>query len=310
MNRKRALEILGFIDGEDDDPSEEELKKSYRIKILQYHPDKNRSLEATDRFREIQEAYAFLKTPSLNLESEDPKSYDEILKEFLSRILEEEYAEMAAPFVTQIFEIVLSRLINFIDSNTGKLLVYLANINRPVLVFIHGLFLKYRNVFHLPNGVFERIDEILKNSSDLNNEGEYIVLNPTLEDLFSEENIYKLKYADGTYFVPLWHHDIVFDNDGRDLLVKCFPVLPENMELDEWNNLTVELDYSVSEVWNRVVDVEIGGRTVQFDGRTLCLTETPQSILLKSCGVSHNNTNDIFDVSQKQDIVLMIHLHL
>jgi hypothetical protein len=321
MNRTRALEILGLFD-EDDDA----IKKAYRIKILQYHPDKNRSAEATDRFREIQDAYAFLKTTSslgsdLDTDSDADASYNEILRLFLSRILEEEYAEIAAPFVVKILEILVSRIINFIDGNSVKLLAYLKNINRPTLVFIYGILSKYRGAFHLPNGVFEKIGEILRGGSGGGEgeedvviigseaEEEYIVLNPTLDDLFSDENVYKLKYGEGTYLVPLWHHDVVFDREGKDLLVKCFPVLPENMELDEWNNLTVELEYSVSDVWNRMVCVDIGGKALEFDGRTLHLTSEPQKILLPSCGVSHNNTSDIFDVSQKQDILLIIHLH-
>ena len=309
MNQTRALNILGF--SENDDPTDDELKKSYRIKILQYHPDKNRSADAPEQFRKIQEAYSFLKSPSsLNAETEYSKSYNEILKEFLFLILEEEYAEMAVPFVTQIFEIILSRLIHFIDSKSGQLLAYLSNINRPTLTFIHGMFSKYRHVFHLPNEIIERIEEILKNSMNGEYENECIVLNPTLEDLFSEENIYKLKYEDNTYFVPLWHHDIVFDHEGRDLFVKCFPVLPENMELDEWNNLTVELEYAVSDVWNQMVNVVIGGKTLQFDGRNLCLTESPQMVRFESRGVLHNNINNVFDASVTQDIILIIRLHL
>lgn len=316
MDRTTALNILGIpaIDDDTEDIDEDALKKAYRIKILQYHPDKNRSPEATDRFREIQEAYAFLKNSSPDTTAadhlDDNASYDEILRVFLSRILEEEYAEMAAPFVVKMFEIVVGRIIHFIDANSVKLLAYLENINRPTLVFIHGILSKYRGAFHLPNGVYEKIDEILRGrGGDSKVEGEYIVLNPTLDDLFSDENVYKLKYADGTYLVPLWHHDVVFDHAGTDLLVKCFPVLPENMELDEWNNLTVELEYSLSEVWNRTVCVDIGGKALEFDGRTLRLTAEPQKIVLPACGVSHNNINDIFDVSQKQDILLIIHLH-
>ena len=315
MNRTRALNILGISKDAypDDEIDEEQLKKSYRMKILQYHPDKKHSIEATEQFIEIQEAYAFLKKSNLDADDES-KSYNEILREFLSRILEEEYAEMAVPFVTKIFDIVLSRIIKFIDSNNDKLSSYLENINRPVLLFIYNLFSKYCGIFHLPNGLLERIGEILQNekmrNADSDMTTECLVLNPTLEDLFSDENVYKLKYENGTYFVPLWHHDIVFDHSGQDLLVKCFPVLPENMELDEWNNLTVELDYSVEDVWNQTVEVMIGGQTLKFDGRALCLTESPQTIVFKSCGVLHNNTNNIFDVSKKQDVILIIHLHL
>jgi len=42
------------------DASQEEIKKNYRKLALKYHPDKNRSLEATKRFQKIYDAYQVL----------------------------------------------------------------------------------------------------------------------------------------------------------------------------------------------------------------------------------------------------------
>lgn len=42
------------------DASGEEIKRAYRRKALQYHPDRNAAAEATDRFRAVQEAYETL----------------------------------------------------------------------------------------------------------------------------------------------------------------------------------------------------------------------------------------------------------
>jgi hypothetical protein len=140
----------------------------------------------------------------------------------------------------------------------------------------------------------------------MKNSEEYIALNPTLEDLFSEENIYKLKYEDKTFLVPLWQHDMTFNLGSRDLTVKCFPVLPDNMELDECNVLTVQLEYSVEEVWNREVEISFGGKPFRFDGRQLRMTAESQQIVLKGCGVPYNNTSDIFDCGTRQDIILDI----
>ena len=42
------------------DASGEEIKRAYRRKALQYHPDRNAAAEATDRFRAVQEAYEVL----------------------------------------------------------------------------------------------------------------------------------------------------------------------------------------------------------------------------------------------------------
>lgn len=305
MNRDMALKILGLTESaiEDDD---EILKKTYRTLILKYHPDKNKSEYSAAKFQEVREAFAFLQTADSIMEEDDPanESYNDILRRFLSRILEKEYAELAAPFVTKIFAELFNRFAQYMDSRSALFLDALRKINRPTLEAIYSLFSKYREAFHLPEGLFEKMDEILR----LN---EYIVLNPTLYDMLSEENIYKLKYEDRTYLVPLWHHDMTFDHEGRDLVVKCFPVLPDNIEVDEWNNLTVYLKYNVADVWNRTVEVDIcKGKSVKFDGRELKLTDEPQTIVLDHCGLICNNVNDIFDSTTLQNIVLTIQLGL
>ena len=46
--------------------------------------------------------------------------------------------------------------------------------------------------------------------------------------------------GDKTYFVPLWHNELYFgdekSNEG-EIIVKCVPELPENISIDENNNL-------------------------------------------------------------------------
>jgi len=46
------------------DASEAEIKRAYRALALKYHPDKNPSSEAVDRFKEINEAYEVLGDPN------------------------------------------------------------------------------------------------------------------------------------------------------------------------------------------------------------------------------------------------------
>ena len=43
--------------------SAQELKKAYRKQALQWHPDRNKSAEASEKFKEINEAYEVLGNP-------------------------------------------------------------------------------------------------------------------------------------------------------------------------------------------------------------------------------------------------------
>ncbi len=59
--------ILGVSPG----ATAETIKTSYRRKANQYHPDRNPSADAAQRFREVQEAYETLGDPARR------KGYDE-----------------------------------------------------------------------------------------------------------------------------------------------------------------------------------------------------------------------------------------
>lgn len=53
---KDYYKILGITKGATDD----EIKKAYRKMALRYHPDKNKSIGAEEKFKEIAEAYEVL----------------------------------------------------------------------------------------------------------------------------------------------------------------------------------------------------------------------------------------------------------
>lgn len=56
MSKRDYYEILGV----NKTSNQDEIKKSYRKLAMQYHPDKNKDPEASEKFKEISEAYAVL----------------------------------------------------------------------------------------------------------------------------------------------------------------------------------------------------------------------------------------------------------
>src|SRR3989304_1243306 len=56
MNRRDYYDVLGVTK----DASKGDIKRAYRKLAMQYHPDRNKSPEAEEKFKEISEAYAVL----------------------------------------------------------------------------------------------------------------------------------------------------------------------------------------------------------------------------------------------------------
>lgn len=301
MNRKTAYKILEL--DECRDYTEAEIKKQYRSKILQYHPDKNSSANAAEKFIEIQDAYKFLHS---NANDEDKNaSYKDVLHSFLYSILRE---ETNGPLLCKLMEMICKKICCIIDHNVDAILDYLRNINKDTLKIVYSILSKYRQIFHFSEELISSIEELLAIN-------EYIVLNPTLDDLMSEENVYILKNEGKSYLVPLWHHEIIFDCsfsktthpvDSKRLVVKVFPLLPENMELDDCNVLTVRLRYRLDEVWDRDVIVDVGGVPFVIHGKDFRLTSSPQIVEYEECGVPYNNIDDVFDSSIRQPVVFII----
>jgi hypothetical protein len=297
MNTKDAYAILGF-ENVDNPISLDELKRAYRIRILKYHPDKNGDPDAAQLFRDTKDAYDYL----LGVSSQST-SYETVLESFISSLFEGDSVK------ARVCTFILKNIIKICNKN---LVSYLKKIDHKSLQVIHDICLQYGEVLHLPLEFLEKIREVLQDC-DLNaaKQKECIILHPFLEDLFSE-NIYKLQYKEEVFLVPLWHHDMVYDCQGEDVHVKCIPVLPDNMELDEYNNLFVAMTYRITDIWGEnTLKVEVGGRTYTVAADSLRLTPYPQTVVCNyQKGITSVNVKAPFDVSKKQYVYLRVTLEL
>lgn len=258
------------------------MKRQYRINALRHHPDKNSSPDANEQFRLVREAYEYLSdnhtTPIENL------SYVDMLKEFLNT-------------KSPIIHIIIAKLSHICEDNASQ---FIHSIDKSILMDIY----RHQEILHIPDIFIEKIRETLisKTQGD-----ECILLNPSLEDLLSD-NVYKLSINQRTYLVPLWHHELIYDNSGCDVYVKCHPILPDNIEIDENNNIIVKLKYDISEIFQMdVVNVLIGQRKFTFRPNELRISKS-QRLTRIGVGISRIKSKNVYDVYTRGDIIFDIEI--
>jgi hypothetical protein len=307
MTLFNALDILEL----DGDFTIEDLKRQYRIKALMYHPDKNPRIESSALFMEIQDSYEFLKRYRSDQTwwSDDieggsgwgqdhgpiPK-YKNILFSFLQGILAIDNNQV-------LFHTILERVVNSCEEKALKML---ETLDITILKKIYDILKKYKEVLHFDDEFFEKIENIWVSRTYKN---EYIVLNPTIDDLF-QDKIYRLKMGEFQYFVPLWHHELVYDQSGVDVTVKCNPILSENIEIDEKNDVMVSVTMKIADIWDmEKIPIKIGSRVFTIERGLLKFVPIQRFVIFKD-GIPKINTKNVYDVSERADLIIIIYLSI
>jgi curved DNA-binding protein CbpA len=312
MNYTNAFKILE-IDLYDLDYTEINLnllKKKYHKLALQNHPDKNgNTIESKEHFQKINEAYSYLKREikfeEENLDDVDVNCKDEfmyinILYSFLK---DNKYNDLICKLIKEI-------ILNYKNIS----LQLFEKIDKETLLDIYIFLSKYKNILHFNQSIIDNIKEIINYKYK-----EIIIynLNPNINDLL-ENNIYKLFIKESQqnnkklYLVPLWHNELYFDNE---LIVLCEPELPENISIDENNNIYVTIEICIEKLKNLIFENKnyffqldkINKKVFEIQVDKL-LFKKQQYYKIKKEGISKINENDIFDISEKADIIINIQL--
>jgi hypothetical protein len=279
------------------------IKKHYHRLALQYHPDKNdNSKESTEKFKQINEAYNYLSTMTdyENRDKEPPPetTYGDLLGLFVQSIISRSNNET---FVS----IVKSILIGSCSQLTMQLF---ENCDKEIAVEVYEFICKYKNVLHVSPSIIDELKRIVINK--FQNDQLYI-LNPTLQDLF-EGNVYKLVVNEKTYYVPLWNAETYFDNgEGGELVVRCIPDLPNNVSVDENNNVSISVSVKLtSDLLERPnMDVPVyGDKTVALPINDLKLVRH-QSLTFRRQGIFQvNEYESKYDQCKQTDLIVNITL--
>jgi hypothetical protein len=329
MNYNEAIKILQLNSIEP--ITETNLKKQYRILALKYHPDKNNSVDSLKIFQEINEAYNYLLKyvviDKYESDLEEEKEYDEMnnfeycsqpidknsysyhLFTFIKSVLSNEmrdYTESESQ--KPLFNIgnkILFTILQKIESKCeDSMFSILEKIDKNILLKLKILLIKHKESLHIQESFFERLNHIIEEKI---NKDECIILNPSINDII-ENNIYKFTLNSKLYLVPLWHHELVYDNSGCDLYIKCIPILPDNINIDNENNIHIQLKYNIIELFDLTYkEFNIGYKECKFSINDVKLKKN-QIIRLGKCGISKINTNSLYETTNISDI--FVHLEL
>jgi hypothetical protein len=302
MNLKDALEILE-IDSKYNDLTLEFINKRYRKLALKYHPDKNGDTkESTEHFKKINEAYNYLKNEGLYFADEDENETDDshsiylnVLKNFIKSVMDGEYIDIIAKIVNDIL-------------NKGKQisLKIFEDLDKDTALTIYIFLSRYKSILHFNDELLEIVKKMVIQKYD---NVEIYKLNPSINDLMCN-NFYKLYVQEELYLVPLWHRESYYDGSGCEIIAICEPDLPEDISIDDDNNLVVDVEiYSDNNLINMIdkdasLSVDIGDKIFYIPLSDLYMKKE-QYYYIKGQGLV-NIKKDLYDLSDKSDIIFRI----
>jgi hypothetical protein len=264
--------------------SKEELKKKYYKLALLYHPDKHQnSIESTEKFKQITEAYELLKR-----EIED----DNEIEENISM----NYSSFLNLFLNN--NIFLSSIINYLLNDYENITIQLfEGINKNVALEVYNFILKNKEILNISTDLVDKLKNIIIDKyKDVN----IYILKPSLDELLNDR-IYKLVIDENIYYVPLWHNELEFDGD---IIVKCIPELPKNIIIDENNNIHFHLNIVFSNDLINTNNIEIINN-LQIPISKLFIKKK-QSYIFPKKGISIIKEKDIYNVEERSDIIVWI----
>jgi len=294
MDIQKAFEILEINSM---DISLEKLKKKYHKLALKYHPDKNgNTIESKEKFQKINDAYFYLKSEIENDASGSAStfnasnafnsfSYANILNMFMENIFKEDASTIDKTMLNNVIHIIL-------NGCTQISLKLFETMDKERSIEIYTFLSKYKNILYISQDIINTIRDIIKEKYK---NDEVYILNPSIDDLL-DDNIYKLKIGESTYFVPLWNSEVYFDGSGGDIIVKCVPELPTNITIDDNNILYVDLEvpFNVDLFDKEKIEFQLGKKTYHINHTKLKLKKN-QTYFISNEGVLISEIHDFLN---------------
>ena len=186
MNKMKAYSVLNLNHHLTDSTlTEEALKHQYRALAKKYHPDKNKSADAIDQFRNVHEAYTYLlkrihHDDFYNTGEEEDDEDNVFYTEEGYRDDDQVYMDFLKPYTEQLWilkylfqnksqrQVIMAIVRKIFSYSIDACIEYLKNVDRGILQIIYDVFSRFKSSLEIEETLLEKIAEILKSKSCAN----------------------------------------------------------------------------------------------------------------------------------------------
>jgi hypothetical protein len=177
--------------------------------------------------------------------------------------------------------------------------------DKPTVLRMFSYALQLKDILGLTKEDITYMEDTLKSK---NNDYEIYLLNPNLDNLLLDQ-IYILTHEDRQLYIPLWHSELIYNINGKTIIVRCGPELNENISIDENNNLHIRIIKTFEEL---KTEKGINISEYNFQTKIIPIEElfirNEQTYIIKNKGISEIDTNNIFNTSNRANIIFHIKL--
>jgi hypothetical protein len=286
-----------------------DVKRNYYKLSLKWHPDKNTSINSTKKFQEIAEAYEFLK---IYLDLENGNETNET-----NEINENDFLNMCNHFLSSLIEttktmtgnrITNEQIMNILKQLTTKCekvsIKLFEGIDKESSILLFNYLVSYADILSISQETLNEIKNVIELKMKNDN---IIILNPNIENLLNDE-VYVLTFEDKTYYIPLWHNELIYDTTKGKLIVKIEPELPPHLEIDDNNNIIVNLTTKINSLLvNEKLIFKLGEKVFQMTSENLRIKKK-QQFFLKNKGLTRINYSELYNIKKKADIIVNLEL--
>lgn len=288
MNYNKACHILNL----NNIFSTKELKENYYKQALKFHPDKNIDKDTKKTFQEIQSAYTYLQNfhnQPIDFSINNTITYADLVKQFLDGIINKNLDSEC--------------FFNLINNKCNEITIDLfKTLPKTSLLNFKNIVDRYSTILNISNDITDKISKLVNECTKNDN---VILLNPTVSNLVNDE-VYKLDISGEIFYIPYWHHELIYDLSYNSLIIQYEPKLPSYINIDKYNNLYINLSTSIISIINTDnIDILIGNKNFYIPIKQLKIIKY-QRYTIYNQGIPMINTNNIYSIHNRASIYIDI----